>query len=379
MEEAVGSGQTSLRRRGVGGGVSSFSVFAFAGIRQIEAQEGTQWKRIESKAGSGPSVAARRGSLAAAPFTFLQALQIMTENNPLEQLKAEAASAVAASGAGTGQKIMAVVIAYGSALVECEERRALDRCRAMQSRFGDQVNEYFARRIAHDAHVARQRQSRLLAAAAAQPRFGWLKPTVFLIVATLVPGEVEGADVTPLSLLSVARPMKHNLLSIKRQSEALCAGKIGMRVGLIAFHHVGVRPVAVGGPVFRVKPKSPRCIGNQLVIVTGQTIGHDPVVIGFGIVGPEPNRFAVVGNALSTSPLSLYASPRSQYARIVAPELDGFAVVGNCLVKFIARTIVDVAPLAVRLGGVGPEPDKLRANGEGVVAFAFLAERILPP
>jgi hypothetical protein len=71
-----------------------------------------------------------------------------------------------------------------------EEKRAeaLERCRAMHSRFGNQVNEYFARRMARDAHVARQRHDRFASAAAAQPRFGWLKSTVFLVAATAIPG-----------------------------------------------------------------------------------------------------------------------------------------------------------------------------------------------
>jgi len=76
------------------------------------------------------------------------------------------------------------------AAAEGQQKRAeaLERCRMMHSRFGNAVNEYFARRMARDAHVARQRQDRFKAAAAVQPRFGWLKSLIFLVAATIVPG-----------------------------------------------------------------------------------------------------------------------------------------------------------------------------------------------
>ena len=65
---------------------------------------------------------------------------------------------------------------------------ALERCRAMHAHFGDPVNQYFARRMARDAHVARHRHDRLESAATALPSFGWLKPSIFLIVAILTAG-----------------------------------------------------------------------------------------------------------------------------------------------------------------------------------------------
>jgi hypothetical protein len=63
---------------------------------------------------------------------------------------------------------------------------ALERCQAAHARVDPSTGEtsrYFARRLARDVFVARQREERLRSAASAQPRSGWGRAAVFVVLA----------------------------------------------------------------------------------------------------------------------------------------------------------------------------------------------------
>lgn len=70
-----------------------------------------------------------------------------------------------------------------AAAAQSARAAALERCQAAHARVrpsaGD-TSPYFARRLARDAFVARQRHDRLLAAAATRPQAGWLRAAVFV-------------------------------------------------------------------------------------------------------------------------------------------------------------------------------------------------------
>ena len=69
-----------------------------------------------------------------------------------------------------------------------ERAKALERTEAQHARADNPVSDWFMRRLARDAFVAHQRHDRLAAAAAQQPRFAWLRPALFFVMAMLPVG-----------------------------------------------------------------------------------------------------------------------------------------------------------------------------------------------
>jgi hypothetical protein len=75
-----------------------------------------------------------------------------------------------------------------AAAAQDERAKALERTAAQHARADTQVSDWFMRRLERDAFIAHQRHDRLAAAAAEQPRFAWLKPTLFFVMAMLPVG-----------------------------------------------------------------------------------------------------------------------------------------------------------------------------------------------
>lgn len=69
-----------------------------------------------------------------------------------------------------------------------ERAGALESTEAQHARADTPVSDWFMRRLARDAFIAHQRHDRLLAAAQQQPRFAWLKPALFFVMAMLPVG-----------------------------------------------------------------------------------------------------------------------------------------------------------------------------------------------
>jgi hypothetical protein len=75
----------------------------------------------------------------------------------------------------------------GAAEAQDERAKALERTEAQHARANTPLGDWFMRRLARDAFIAHQRHDRLAAAAAQQPRFAWLRPAAFFVMAMLPP------------------------------------------------------------------------------------------------------------------------------------------------------------------------------------------------
>ena len=72
-----------------------------------------------------------------------------------------------------------------AAAAQDERAQALERTEAQHARANTPLSDWFMRRLARDVFIAHQRHDRLLAAAQQQPRFAWLKPALFFVMAML--------------------------------------------------------------------------------------------------------------------------------------------------------------------------------------------------